>query len=82
LQFYISLISKASEVEKNMSLYTMAGHLELEPKPFGRFAVNYNSHDMINLSLDAIVKSELDAIARVLANVLLGGCAGPLYELE
>jgi len=82
LQYYISLISKASEVVKNTSLYDMAVHLELDPKPFGRFAIDYKSDDMINLSLDDIVKAELDAIVHVMATVLLGGCTGPLYELE
>ena len=57
-------------------------HLELDPKPFGRFAVDYNSQDMANLSLENIVRSELEAVARVLSTVLLGGCWGPLFELE
>lgn len=82
LQYYISLISKASEVEKNTSLYDMAAHLELDPKPFGRFAIDYYTDDMINLSLDDIAKAEHDAVARALASVLLGGCSGPIYELE
>ena len=82
LQFYISLISKASEVEKNTSLYNLKAHLELDPKPFGRFAIDYTSRDMIELSLEDIVRTELDAVARVLSSVLLGGCSGPLFELE
>jgi hypothetical protein len=61
-------------------------HLEDDPKPFGRFAVDYNSHynsrDMVNLSLENIVRAELDAVVRVLSSVLLGGCSLYLYELE
>jgi hypothetical protein len=83
LQFYVSLISKASEDNKDKSVYDMAAaaNIEHESEPFGRFAIDYSSQDMASLSLEDVVRSELAAIARVLSTVLLGGCSGPLYEL-
>jgi hypothetical protein len=86
LQFYVSLISKASEDNKDKSLYdpAAAANLEHEPEPFGMFAITYNSQDMVNLSLEDAVRRELAVVARVLSTVLPGGCPNThfLFELE
>jgi hypothetical protein len=81
-QFYISLVSKASEVTKDTSLYDTAAYLEHDPRPFGTFSINYNSQELGSLTLEDVVRSEIGAVAQILSTVLLGGCSGPLFELE